>query len=32
MVYLISQLWPIMVVAFVAGGIVGWRCRPTSAE
>lgn len=25
MVYLISQLWPLMVCAFVAGGIVGWR-------
>jgi len=32
MVYLISQLWPIMVAAFVAGGIVGWHRRPTSAK
>lgn len=25
MVYLISKLWPLMAVAFVAGTIVGWR-------
>ena len=30
MVYLISQLWPLMVAAFVAGGVVGWRRRGAS--
>ena len=25
MIYLISQLWPLMVVAVVGGGVVGWR-------
>ena len=25
MIYLISQLWPMMVISAVIGGVVGWR-------
>lgn len=31
MIYLISKLWPFMVLAFAAGTVVGWRCRDRSA-
>jgi hypothetical protein len=31
MIYLISKLWPFMVLAFVAGTVVGWRRRDSSA-
>lgn len=27
MIYLTTQLWPFMVVAFVIGSVIGWRCR-----
>lgn len=31
MIYLISKLWPFMVLAFAIGTIVGWRRRDSSA-
>jgi hypothetical protein len=32
MIYLISQLWPIMIAAFVAGIVVDWGRGKTSAR
>lgn len=32
MIYLISKLWPLMVLAFAGGLIVGWRRDKPSAR
>ncbi len=30
MIYLISQLWPMMLVSALIGGVVGWRMAACS--
>lgn len=32
MIYLITQLWPYMLVAFAVGGWIGWRNRVTAGR
>ncbi len=30
MIYLITQLWPFMVLALAVGAVVGWRLRKSA--
>ncbi len=32
MIYLISQLWPWMLVAGIVGGVIGWRIRACTCD
>jgi hypothetical protein len=32
MIYLISQLWPWMLVAAIVGGAIGWRLAACARE